>query len=92
MTSLKKPTILPPVNADGTALTIAKPGEFSLDKFRATHPPTIAGVATLQRVLPHFKIARAKDFVRLHPTKRTIGRRSIASSVCRLRAKARRYT
>jgi hypothetical protein len=70
-----KPTIVPPVNTDdtppantdNTPLTIAKPGEFSLDKFRATQPSTIAGVATLLTALPHFKIAQAKDFVRLHP-------------------------
>lgn len=61
-----KPTIVP-AKADDTPLTIAKPDGFSLDKFRATKPPAVAGVATLLTALPHFKIAQAKDFVRLHP-------------------------
>jgi hypothetical protein len=62
-----KPTIVPPVNASDTPLTIAKPGESSLDKFRVTQSPTIAGVATLQTALPHFSIKEAGDYVRLHP-------------------------
>jgi hypothetical protein len=59
--------IVPPTPADDTPLSIAKPGEFSLDKFRATQPSTVAGVATLLTALPHFRIPHAKDFVRLHP-------------------------
>jgi len=61
-----KPTIVP-AQADDMPLTIAKPGEFSLDKFRATQPANVAGVVTLLPALPHFRIAQVKDFVRLHP-------------------------
>jgi hypothetical protein len=67
MTPTNKPSIVPPAPADDTPLSIAKPGEFSLDKFRATQPSTIAGVETLVTALPHHPISHAKDFVRLHP-------------------------
>jgi hypothetical protein len=46
---------------------IAKPGKFSLDKFKTKRASTIANVESLQTALPHYKIAEAKDFVRLHP-------------------------
>jgi hypothetical protein len=62
-----KPTIVPPANTDDTPLTIAKPGEFSLDKFKSKRSSTIAGVQTLLTALPHHTISAAKDWVRLHP-------------------------
>jgi hypothetical protein len=46
---------------------IKKPGKFSLDKFRSTEAPTVAGVETLQGPLSVLKMSEAKDFVRLHP-------------------------
>src|SRR5271166_1024974 len=49
------------------AVSIPKPGEFSLDKFKSKRASAVAGVETLQTALPHHKIADAKDFVRLHP-------------------------
>jgi hypothetical protein len=52
-------------------LTIAKPGAFSLSKFRTTTAANIGGVVTLQQALPHHKISEAKDFVRLHPDENT---------------------
>jgi hypothetical protein len=67
MTSPKPTTTIVPPPTDDTPLTIAKPGEFSLDKFRATQPANVAGVAKLLTALPHFRIPQAKDFVRLHP-------------------------
>jgi hypothetical protein len=45
---------------------IAKPGEFSLDKFKSKRATAMANVETLPDALPHHSIAQAKDFVRLH--------------------------
>src|SRR5438067_8734856 len=47
--------------------TIAKPSGFSLDKFKSKRATTVANVETLQGALPHYSLAAAKDFVRLHP-------------------------
>jgi hypothetical protein len=71
-TADQKPTIVPltspPENNDDEApISIPKPGEFSLDMFKSTRDPTIAGVETLLTALPHHKISEAKDWVRLHP-------------------------
>ena len=48
-------------------VSIAKPGPFSLDKFKSKHAAALANVETLLTALPHHSIAQAKDFVRLHP-------------------------
>ena len=57
-----------PVEAnDETPISIAKPGDFSLDKFKSKRSPTTAGVETLLTALPHHNMAQAKDWVRLHP-------------------------
>jgi hypothetical protein len=48
-------------------VSIAKPEEFSLDAFKSTRNPAVAGVETLQTALPHHSISQAKDWVRLHP-------------------------
>jgi hypothetical protein len=61
-----KPTIVPPPT-DDTPLTIAKPDNFSLDKFRSKRSPTIAGVETLLTALPVHSLSDAKDYARLHP-------------------------
>jgi hypothetical protein len=67
MTS-QKPTIVPVTSLpESEPITIAKPGEFCLDKFKSKRAPTIAGVGTLQTALPHHSMAEAKDWVRLHP-------------------------
>ena len=51
---------------------IAKPpSKFSLDKFKSKPASTIANVETKLGQLPHFKIAAAGDFVRLHPDEET---------------------
>jgi hypothetical protein len=52
---------------DSTPISIAKPGEFSLDAFKSTKNPAVAGVETLQTALPHHSMAQAKDWVLLHP-------------------------
>jgi hypothetical protein len=70
-----KPTIVPVTQLSENTndvvntepITIAKPGEFSLDKFKSKRAPTVAGVATLLTALPHHSIADAIDFVQLHP-------------------------
>jgi hypothetical protein len=62
-----KPLIVPPANTDDAPMSIAKPGKFSLDKFKSKRAPTIAGVQTLLTALPVHSISDAKDFVRLHP-------------------------
>ena len=49
------------------AMSIAKPGTFSLDKFKSRRAPALANVETLLTALPHHSISQAKDFVRLHP-------------------------
>jgi hypothetical protein len=52
-------------------LSVKKPGEFKLDAFKSTHDPSIANVETLLTALPHYKIADARDWVRLHPNEAT---------------------
>ena len=47
--------------------SIAKPEGFDLDKFKSRRANSIANVETLVTALPVYKIADAKDFVRLHP-------------------------
>jgi hypothetical protein len=56
---------------DDKPISIAKPGEFSLDKFKSKRDPAIAGVETLLTALPHHKMSEAKDWVRLHPNEET---------------------
>jgi hypothetical protein len=46
---------------------IPKPSKFSLDKFKSKRAAAVANVETLSGALPHYTIAQAKDFVRLHP-------------------------
>ena len=60
-----------PSLSDDTPISIAKPGEFSLDKFRSKRPATLAGVETLLTALPHNSLSEAKDWVRLHPDEET---------------------
>jgi hypothetical protein len=43
------------------------PGKFTLDKFKSKRASTTGNVETLVTALPHYRIADAKDFVRLHP-------------------------
>jgi hypothetical protein len=57
--------------ADAKPISIAKPGEFSLDRFKSTRAATMANVETLLNGLPHHKISDAKDFVRLHSNELT---------------------
>ena len=52
---------------EATATTITKPGAFTLDRFKTKRAAAIANVETLLTALPHYSIAQAKDFVRLHP-------------------------
>ena len=51
----------------GGASPIQKPSAFSLDKFKSKRPTAPTGVSTLLGALPHYPLAEAKDFVRLHP-------------------------
>ena len=51
----------------GNVTPIPKPSGFSLDKFKSKRPTIAAGVKTLLGALPHYPLAEAKDFVRLHP-------------------------
>jgi hypothetical protein len=59
--------LVKPVPDDPEAMPVAKPGEFSLDKFKFERALSPESVDTLQTALPHHNIAGAKDFVRLHP-------------------------
>jgi hypothetical protein len=65
----KKLKVVSPETAPATEQpqTIAKPSGFSLDKFKSKRAAAVANVETLQGALPHYPIAGAKDFVRLHP-------------------------
>jgi hypothetical protein len=53
------------------AISIPKLSGFNLDKFKSKHADAIANVETLLTGLPHYRIAEAKDFVRLHPNQET---------------------
>jgi hypothetical protein len=46
---------------------IAKPDKFDLGRFKSKRGPGAANIETLLTPLPHYNIAGAKDFVRLHP-------------------------
>jgi hypothetical protein len=63
----KKPEHLKVVPDEDNVTPIIKPAPFSANKFKSTASPTIANVETLVTGLPHYTIAQAKDFVRLHP-------------------------
>ncbi len=69
--STNKPAIVPPPSSDSAdneaPTSIVKPGAFSLDKFKSKRAVALANVETLLTALPHYSIAQAKDFVRLHP-------------------------
>jgi hypothetical protein len=52
---------------DDEPISIAKPSDNGLDRFRSKRSPSIAGVETLLPALPYHSMAEAKDWVRLHP-------------------------
>ena len=52
---------------DDAAISVPKPGAFSLNKFKSKREAALANVETLLTGLPHYSISQAKDFVRLHP-------------------------
>jgi hypothetical protein len=54
-------------NDSASAVAVAKPGPFDLNKFRSKRANAIANVDTLQTGLPVSRMAEVKDFVRLHP-------------------------
>src|SRR6516165_6796435 len=64
MSNVKK-LQLPDEGAD--PISIAQPGEFSLDAFKSKRNPSLANVETLQTALPLHSLAQAKDWVRTHP-------------------------
>jgi hypothetical protein len=67
-TEERKTTIVEP-QTEEPAISIQKPGQFSLDKFKSKHAAAIANVKTLLTALPHHKISDTRDFARLHPDK-----------------------
>jgi hypothetical protein len=54
-------------NGSASAVAVAKPGPFDLNKFKSKRADAIANVDTLQTGLPISSMSQAKDFVRLHP-------------------------
>jgi hypothetical protein len=64
MSNVKKLQQVP--DTDAEQISIAKPGEFSLDAFKSKRNPSLANVETLQTALPLHSLAQAKDWVRLH--------------------------
>jgi hypothetical protein len=70
----KPASVSPPPSAqipDEEPISVAKPSEGGLEKFRSKHSASIPGVETLLTALPHHSISQAKDFVRLHPDETT---------------------
>jgi hypothetical protein len=59
--------IEPDIEAAAEPISIPKPAAFSLDAFKSTRGPNIAGVEELLTALPHHSLSQAKDWVRLHP-------------------------
>jgi hypothetical protein len=56
------------VESSEEAVNIPKPEtDNPLERFKSKRAVALAGVETLQTALPHYRIAEAKDFVRLHP-------------------------
>jgi hypothetical protein len=47
--------------------SIAEPSASGLEKFKSKRGAAIKNVETLQAALPHYKLAEAKDWCRLHP-------------------------
>jgi hypothetical protein len=66
MEEAKKPKLIAASEIDKAAIQVPKPEEFNLDRFKSTQDGTVANVETLLTALPHYPIAGAKDFVRLH--------------------------
>jgi hypothetical protein len=63
-----KPTIVALSSApDEAPISIEKPSEFALEKFKSKRAAALAGVETLLTALPHHSLAEARDYVRLHP-------------------------
>jgi hypothetical protein len=61
----------PPPSAktpDEEPISIAKPSEGGLEKFRSKRSASIPGVQTLLTALPHHRMVDAGDWVRLHPS------------------------
>ena len=57
MTAENKPTIVPIENpADEAPMSIAKPRKSTLDMFKSSRDPSIAGVETLLTALPSITI------------------------------------
>jgi hypothetical protein len=52
---------------EAETLSIAKPDDFDINRFKSKRGAALANVETLQTALPVHSIAEAKDFVRLHP-------------------------
>src|SRR5262245_44204673 len=67
----KPASVSPPPSAkilDEESISIAKPSEGGLEKFRSKRSASIPGVETLLTALPHHRMAEAWDWVRLHPS------------------------
>jgi hypothetical protein len=45
--------------------------DTSINRFQSKRAATLAGVETLPTAYPHYRIAEANDFVRLHPNEDT---------------------
>jgi hypothetical protein len=59
MTDPKLQIIPTPTDKEEVSVSISKPGEFSLDKFKSKHAGAIANIETLQTALPHHSISQA---------------------------------
>ena len=89
-TADQKPADVSPPSSEKTpdeeSISIAKPTEGGLEKFRSKRSASIPGVETLLTALPHHSISQAKDFGALAPGR---GRILVAGILLRERADQR---
>jgi len=77
------------VSLADAGVSIPKPEPSNdLSRYKSKRTASVANVETLQTALPHHSISQAKDFVRLHPMKKPIGRMSCALSASRLKGRS----
>jgi hypothetical protein len=81
-----RPKLVEPAH-DEAPISIEKPTEGGLERFKSKRAPNIAGVETLLTALPHHKIGRPVTSFAFTQMRKTIGPRNIASSTSRSSAR-----
>ena len=89
MTAEKIVPLTPTDNpADEAPMSIPKPSKSTLDMFKSTRDPSIAGVETLLTALPHTKCRKLEIGCACTRMRPNIGRRNIASCTCRSKVRS----